>query len=81
MDTNKLKEDLHNYIDRADETFLKMMYAMSKEYEKSENIGYTMDGKPIYKQDIKKRVKAASKRVKSGDYITQEEVEKEIKDW
>ncbi|MGM0498370.1 MAG: hypothetical protein ACQESJ_10665 [Bacteroidota bacterium] len=81
MDTNKLRKELHKYIDYADETFLKMVHAMSKEYEKSESIGYTVDGEPITKQDIKNRVKAASKRVKAGDYISQEEVDKEAKNW
>ncbi len=81
MDTHKLRKELHTYLEHADETFLKMVHAMSKEYEKSENIGYTVDGNPIIKQDIKNRVKAASNRVKSGDYITQEKVEEEIKNW
>ena len=79
MDTNKLREKLHKYIDHADKTFLKMVHAMSKEYEQSENVGYIVNGNPITKENLKKRVKAASERVKSGDYITQEEVDKEIK--
>lgn len=30
---------------------------------------------------LKSRVKAASKRVKSGDFLTQEEVDKEVENW
>ena len=78
MGTAELKKVLHSYIDQADDTFLKMVYAMSKEYKKSEIAGYTIDGSPITKKDLKNRVKAASKRVKGGHYTTQEEVEKEI---
>ncbi|MBS3771808.1 MAG: hypothetical protein V5A47_10755 [Bacteroidales bacterium] len=81
MDTSKLRKELHKYIDHADKTFLKMVHAMSKEYEQSENVGYTVDGDPITKEDLKIRVKKASERVKSGDYITQEEVDKEVKNW
>lgn len=81
MDANKLREELHKYIDHADKTFLKMVHAMRKEYEQSENVGYTVDGTPISKEDLKKRVKAASERVKSGEYISQEEVDKEVKNW
>lgn len=81
MDINKLREELLKYIEQADKTFLKMVHAMSKEYEKSENIGYTVNGDPITKEDLKKKVKAASERVKSGDYISQEEVYKEVKNW
>ena len=81
MGTIELKKELHDYIDLADETFLKMVYAMSKEYKISDVIGYHPDGTPILKDDLKKRVKAASIRVKSGDYLTQEEIEEEIENW
>lgn len=44
-------------------------------------VGYTANGKPITKIELKNRVKAASKRVKSGDFISQEEIEKEVENW
>ena len=81
MSTAELRKVLHNYIDYADETFLKMVHAMSKEYENPEIAGYYVDGTPITTKDLKKRVKAASSRVKAGDYFTQEEVEKDIENW
>jgi predicted ribonuclease YlaK len=81
MGVQKLREEIHNYIDHADERFLKMVYAMSKEYKESAVVGYNVDGSPITKESLTLRVKAASQRVKSGDYITQEEVEKEIENW
>ena len=81
MGTAELRKVLHSYIDHADETFLKMVHAMSKEYTKSEIAGYNVDGSQITRNDLKDRVKAASKRVKSGCYISQEEVEKELKNW
>ena len=78
MNTAALKKELHLYIDSADERFLKMVYAMSKEYSEDTVVGYRTDGTSIAPADLKKRVKAASGRVKSGKYITQEELEKEI---
>jgi len=77
MNTTQIKQELHDYIDHADETFLKMVHAMSKEY-KSPVVGFNIDGSPITQKDLKARVKAASKRVKAGEYTTQEELEKEI---
>ena len=44
-------------------------------------VGHNVDGTPIGKEDFLKRAKAASQRVKSGDFVTQEEVEKEIENW
>jgi len=80
MGITELRKELHDYINHADEKFLKMIYAMSKEYKKAVP-GYDVDGTTISQQQLKERVKAASQRVKSGDFLTQEEVEKEIENW
>ncbi len=81
MGVPELRNELHDLINHADERFLKMVYAMSKEYKKPVFVGYNIDGSPITEQDLRNRVKSASKRVKSGDFLTQEEVEKEIENW
>ena len=81
MSTAELRKVLHKYIDFADETFLKMVHAMSKEYENPDISGFNVDGTPITTEELRKRVKEASSRVKAGDYITQEEVEKDIENW
>jgi len=78
MGVLELREELHNLINHADERFLKMVYAMSKEYKSPVIVGYNPDGSPITEQELRNRIKAASKRVKSGDYLTQEEVEKQV---
>jgi hypothetical protein len=81
MGVAELKEELHDYIDHADERFLKMVYAMSREYMSPTVIGYKTDGTPITQKELAQRVTSASKRVKSGNYISQEEVEKEVENW
>ena len=43
---------------------------MNKKYEQTKFIGFNIDGRPISKEELKNRVKQASERVKSGDYIT-----------
>ncbi len=81
MGVQKLREELHDFINHADERFLRMVHAMSKEYKESTVVGYNVDGSPITKESLAKRAKAASQRVKSGDYILQEDVEKEVENW
>jgi hypothetical protein len=81
MGVPELRNELHDFINQADERFLKMVYAMSKEYKKPVIVGYNTDGSPITEQVLRNRVKSASKRVKSGDFLTQEEVEKEVENW
>ena len=44
-------------------------------------IGYTTDGKSLTKQQYNERLIAAEKQIESGDYITQEDLEKEIESW
>lgn len=81
MGVPELRKELHNFINHADERFLKMVYAMSKEYEKSSIAGYDVDGSIIDEEQLIGRVRNASMRVKSGDYITQEELDKEVEEW
>lgn len=81
MGLPELRSELHDFINLADELFLKLVYAMSKEYEKSTTVGYDTNGLPITQHNLIARVKSASMRVKSGDFITQEEIEKEIENW
>jgi hypothetical protein len=81
MRVSELRNELHDYINHADERFLKMMYAMSKEYKKPIVVGYNTDGSVISEIELKNRIKSASKRVKSGDFLTQEEVEGEVENW
>jgi hypothetical protein len=80
MTSIALRKEVEQYVSHADEQFLRLVYAMSKEYGSS-LIGYTTKGMPITKLELKNRVKAASKRVKSGDFIAHEELEKEIENW
>ncbi len=76
-----LRKEVQQYLDHADERFLRMVYAMSKEYESNLVVGYTAKGEALTKTKIKERVKAASIRVKSGDFIAHEELEKEVQEW
>jgi len=81
MGTPELRDEIHDFINHADERFLKMVYAMSKEYKKPIIVGYNTDDSPITQQALREQVKSASVRVKSGDFLTQEEVEKEVESW
>lgn len=81
MGVAELKKELHNYIDHADERFLKMVYAMSLEYKAPTAIGYNVDGTPITRKELTHRATSASMRVKSGNFISHEEVEKEVENW
>jgi len=44
-------------------------------------VGYTTDGKPLTKDQYNERFLVAEKQIESGNYITQEDLEKEIDNW
>jgi len=44
-------------------------------------VGYTTDGQPLTKNQYDERLLVAEKQIESGDYITQEDLEKEIENW
>ncbi len=83
MNTAALKKELHSYIEKADNRFLKMVYALAKSYEDEEVIvvGYEADGTPITKETLIEEAREASAQVKSGNYTTQEDLEKDVENW
>jgi len=44
-------------------------------------VGFTTDGKPLTKDQYNERFLVAEKQIESGNYITQEDLEKEIENW
>lgn len=84
MGTQLLRKTIHELIDQINDDDLLNAYLKIIEQgvkKESEIIGYTTQGEPITPEILKKRVRAASQRVKSGNYISQEELEKESENW
>lgn len=44
-------------------------------------VGYTTNGKPLTTQRYNERLLFAEKQIESGDFITHEDLEKEIESW
>ena len=44
-------------------------------------VGYTVEGKPLIKDLYNKRLQLAEEQLLSGEYITQEDLEKESENW
>lgn len=91
MSTAQIREELHQYINKADARFIHLVYGMMKEDKKGAAI-YTVQGKPLtqkqYKDDIdearkqyNKELDEAEARIDTGKYISHEDLEKEAKQW
>lgn len=81
MGTAELRKKVRSVVDKVDDKFLKKVLALDKEHEKTIVVGYEPDGTPITEEDLVKEAKEASARVKAGNYITQEDLEKEVENW
>jgi len=80
MGTAELRKEVRSVINKADDKFLKKVLALAKSHEDEEE-DYTLPGPPMDVETYRKRIKEASARVKAGEYITQEDLEKEMEQW
>jgi len=49
--------------------------------EKEEIVAHTIDGKPLTRKEYKAKINLAKKEVEKGNYITQENLIQEAKQW
>lgn len=83
MTAIQARRNLHKQIDRLDERFLNAVYAMVEEYLKNSfsEDDYTKPGKPMSLNTYKKRIKEVEAQFEKGEFITQEDLEKEMEKW
>jgi predicted transcriptional regulator len=78
MDKKKLKEELHQYIDKLeDETALSMLHEATVEYEKTGEKDIVEDLTP----EQQARLKESLEQLNSGQWKSHEEVMKEARTW
>ncbi|MEO9872336.1 hypothetical protein [Ekhidna sp.] len=77
MGTAKLREELHKYIDQADDRILRLVRGMFQ----ADLDDYTLPGEPMSEPTLRQRVKAAKSRINSGQFTSQEDLEQEMKEW
>jgi len=82
MGTTQIRKHLHKYVDSLDAPFLQAVYSLIKAHvDENTVVGYTAKGKAITTRELKTRVKAAQTRMDKGQYISQEDLEKEAAKW
>ncbi len=79
MDTTKIRKELHQYIDKCDDRFLRIVHAIATNYESDED--FTLPGTPMDVDSYRTRIRKAQERVKAGYYTTQEDLEREMEQW
>lgn len=85
MSTAEKRETLRQRIDELDDKFIEAIYAIVEAYEEKEEdpiIGYDIEGNPkrasVMKKIYNEQVKNA---IEKGEFITIEDLEKEMETW
>lgn len=77
MGTTQLRKELHKYIDSADDRILRLVKGMFQ----ADLDDYALPGERMSENALKQRVRAAKERIESGQFTSQEDLEREIKEW
>ena len=81
MKNDKLKEKIIAYIDNADKDLLNRLSEVIENYKEKETVAYTIDGLSLSRKEYLEQLKAAETEIKKGDFISQKNLEKEVKTW
>ncbi|WP_445712211.1 hypothetical protein [Flavobacterium sp.] len=76
-----LKNDVLQYINKADDRLLRVIKAVMESYWEDETVAYTIEGKSLSRTAYKNELKEALNEVKRGETTSQEDVEKEAENW
>ncbi len=58
-----------------------LLEKIDKLLEEEMIVGYTAKGAPLTKKDYNLRLEKAEQQIASGDYLSQEDLEKEAENW
>ncbi len=78
MGAPKIKEELYQMIENGDAKLIKILFAVAKEYADDD---YILPGSPMTSNQLKQRVRAAKLRIEKGQFTSQNDLEKEMKEW
>jgi hypothetical protein len=81
MDTVKIREEISQYLQYADDRVLKLIHGLIKADQTSSPVGYKSDAKPITKEELIARAERSEKEIREGCVKTSKQVREEMKNW
>ena len=84
MSAVELKNQIHQYLDEVDDSFLKAIHSMLDTYVKGKKdavVGYNTQGEPVLASQAKKQYEKDLKAVEKGAFITAKDLRKVSKEW
>lgn len=81
----QIRSEVHQMVDRLDETLLSAIHSMLLTYEqkKEDNpiVGYDLNGLPLRANQLKEELLHELEGVEKGHFITIEDLEKKSEQW
>ena len=81
MGIPQLRDELKDFISRADERFLKMVYAMALTWSNKEIVAHSADGTPLTAETYNAELKQAEEDIAEGRTTGTDEVKKQAEAW
>lgn len=84
MSAAAIRSDIDKYLDKVDESFLKVVHSMLNTYleQQEKVIGYRIEtGEPVYASEITDELDAILEEVEQGDYVKLEDLKAQSKAW
>lgn len=81
----QIRSEVHQMVDRLDETLLAAIHSMLQTYEQKKEddpiVGYDLNGLPLRASLLKEELLQELEGVEKGNFITIEELEKKSEQW
>ena len=81
MDTVKIREEISQYLQHADDRVLKLIHGLIKADQISSPVGYRSDGTAITKEELISRAERSESDIREGRVKTSKQVREEMKNW
>lgn len=83
MSALQKRQHLHQLIDLVDDRLINALHAMVNDYVQNDQaiVAYTTDGQPLTKEQFVSMVSDAHKDVIEGNFITSDELKKDMENW
>ena len=77
MSKVNIREEIKEYLQKADDRFIRLVYGMI-EADRKMVVGFTPDNKPITREDLISRAQRSEDDIKKGRVKSSEQVRKEL---
>jgi len=79
MDNFKIKEEIYQYLQTADDRLLLLIHGLIKADQSAD--GYKSDGTLITKEELIERAERSEKDIREGRVKSSKQVREEMKNW